>query len=99
MLARVFDSFVEESVATSSAVWGVSKWGQAKWGNSQLHNQMLKRLKQLDAAAKKNPRIYNQQRDVLIALTAIENRHTLVSHDVSLVDLVSEFGGKVWHFT
>jgi hypothetical protein len=56
---------------------------------------MLKRLEQLDAAARKkhgDPK--NRMRDVLIGHTAIKINATLISDDPQLRQLVSEFGGR-----
>lgn len=94
-LEGFFKSVVKERVPTSALVFGVSKWGQAKWGNSKLFTKMLARLKQLDAQSKKSPRRYNQENDILIAITAVCDRLALASSDSNLRKVVSEFGGEI----
>jgi predicted nuclease of predicted toxin-antitoxin system len=70
-------------------------WGQAEWndGSGNLE-KMLNRLRQLDEeAGKKSREPLNQDRDILIAETAIKNHAHLVSGDENLRRVVSEFGG------
>jgi rRNA-processing protein FCF1 len=64
---------------------------QAYWNDgSGKFQKMRKRLQVLDRN-NKNP--LNQERDILIAETAIKNGVTLVSDDRNLRQVVSEFGG------
>ena len=66
-------------------------WGQAYWNDGSGNFQkMRKRLQALDP---KNKHPLNQERDILIAETAIKNGVTLVSDDRNLRQVVSEFGG------
>jgi len=64
---------------------------QAYWNDgSGNYEKMLARLRDLDE--KKKP--LNQDRDILIAETAIKNGAILVSNDAKLRQVVSEFGGR-----
>ena len=60
-----------------------------------VFDRMLVRLKALDTASGKKPRYpANQLRDILIAETAVKNGLTLVSDDVNLRCVTTEFGGN-----
>jgi predicted nucleic acid-binding protein len=70
-------------------------WDQAEWNDgSGNFEKMRDRLRWLDKESrKKNRDPLNQERDILIAETAIKNHATLVSGDENLRQVVSEFGG------
>jgi predicted nucleic acid-binding protein len=70
---------------------------QAFWNDgSGTFEKMLDRLRQLDPKKKmKSGDGLNQDRDILIAETAIKNRAILVSNDNNLRTVMSEFAGKV----
>jgi hypothetical protein len=71
-------------------VWDVSKWDQCKSGDGKLFGRMIERLRELDPTRKKSA---NQQRDILIAETAIKLGAILISGDENLRQVVAEFGG------
>jgi hypothetical protein len=79
-------------------------FGQAYWNDgSGNFEKMRSRLRELDFQQKKKPVPLdqagnimidlNQERDILIAETAIKNRAILVTGDRNLRQVVSEFGG------
>jgi hypothetical protein len=90
-LLTIFNEVPTTSVATESAVWGVSKWGGSKWGT--LEDNLFERL--LLALNRRNNSKENNSRDVLIAETAIRNHYILVSDDTDLSVIVREHGGQV----
>ena len=99
-LFAVFSEVAPKNVPTQSAVWDVSKWDQANWSDDdEVFQKMLARLKQLDTASGKKPRnSANQQRDILIAETAMKEGHMLVSGDANLRTVTIEFGGAAIDF-
>jgi predicted nucleic acid-binding protein len=96
-LLEKFEVIDPGKLATVSAAWNVSKWGEAGWGDDdRLWEQILGRIKELDqkkAKKRKPKRPENQQRDALIAETAIKHGLTLVTDDTALLQAVGEFGG------
>jgi predicted nucleic acid-binding protein len=90
MLLASFAEVAPRSLPTASAVWGASLYGQAKWGDGKaLFEPMLKALNAKNGAKP------NNQRDVLIAETAIENGCCLATDDVDLADVTLSHGGAV----
>jgi predicted nucleic acid-binding protein len=69
---------------------------QAFWNDGTgTFERMLDRLRQLDTKKKqKSGDGLNQDRDILIAETAIKNHAIMVSNDDNLRKVVSEFSGK-----
>jgi predicted nucleic acid-binding protein len=100
-LLNVFEEVNPKVVLASSFAFGIegAGFGQAEWNDgSGLFEKMRDRLRQLDKeSGKKNKdplkQALNQERDILIAETAIKNHATLVSGDENLRKVVSEFGG------
>jgi len=93
-LLAQFGAVNPEVMLTASFAFDIEGAGldQACWNDgSGLYQKMLARLRQLDPKSK-NP--MNQERDILIAETAIKSGATLVSGDVNLQQVVAEFGGR-----
>lgn len=89
LLLQVFHEVDKETITTESAVWDVSEWGNAKWGSeNNLYQPIMKRLGELNKKKK------NNTQDALIAETAIVNTQILVTNDIDLQYVISEFGGK-----
>jgi hypothetical protein len=79
-----------QSVPTESAVWGVSEFDGANWGKEDgLFEDMLKALNALNKGKG------NNNKDILIAETAIRNEYTLVTDDRHLATVTRQFGGRV----
>jgi hypothetical protein len=99
-LLAVFEQIGPEETPTRSAVWDISKWDKASWPDEdEVFDRMLVRLKALDTASGKKPRDpANQLRDILIAETAVKSGLTLVSDDVNLRCVTTEFGGNAITF-
>ena len=92
-LLTIFWQTIPAVTPTSSFALGIegAGFGQAYWNDgSGDHERMLNRLRELD---RKNKKPLNQIRDILIAETAIKQNATLVSGDVYLRQVVTEFGG------
>jgi hypothetical protein len=100
-LLALFEQMGPDQTPTRSAVWDVSAWDQAAWSDEDgVFERMLVRLKALDAASRKRTRNpSNQQRDILIAETAVKNGLTLVSGDANLRRVTIEFGGSAINLT
>lgn len=96
-LLQIHDEVVNpEKVLASSFSWGIEGAGldQAYWNDgSGTFKKMLERLQQLDSTNWRRKDPINQQRDTLIAETAIKNKAVLVSDDSNLCQVVREFGG------
>jgi predicted nucleic acid-binding protein len=93
-LLVTFEVISPEMVLASSFAFGIegAGWGQANWNDgSDNFQRMRTRLRELDPKKKK---LLNQERDILIAETAIKIGATLVSDDRNLRQVVSEFGGR-----
>ena len=93
-LLATFEAISPEVGLASSFAFGIEGAGfdQAYWNDgSGKFGKMRKRLQELDPKTKKP---LNQERDILIAETAIKNWATLVSDDRNLRQVVSEFGGS-----
>ena len=96
-LLEVFTFTDTKRMNTESAVWGASSWGEANWtSDTQKFDEMLATLRVLDKKSMKKPRIHNQNRDILIAQTAIENGIVLVTDDGNLREVCEAFGGQAW---
>jgi predicted nucleic acid-binding protein len=92
-LLRVFGSVKQESIPTSTAIWGVSEWGAAEFGPAGgCYDKMFARLNQLNGDKRGNTR------DILIAVTALQRGHTLVTDDIDLKTVLLEFGGTAESF-
>jgi hypothetical protein len=93
-LLATFEAVNPDVVPASSFAFDIEGAGfdQALWNDgSGKFEKMRARLEQLDSKTKKP---LNQERDILIAETAIKNRATFVSDDHNLRRVVSEFGGS-----
>ena len=86
---------VEEFLLTSSAVWDVSRWDQAKWGDCIRYQRMFDRLVELDRKSGERIKPPNQERDVLIAETALCHDFMFASQDSNLITMILEEGGRV----
>ena len=94
-LLSIFEEIDPKMHNTTSGLWDVSNWDQSDWSAKDgVVENMLKRLRELDALAGKKHRPKNAGRDVLIAHTAINIDAMLISDDEPLRQLVSEFGGR-----
>ena len=99
-LLAIFEEIGPEATPTRSAVFDVSSWDEAGWGDEDgVFEKMLCRLKELDAASikkkkKRKPNEFNQERDILMAETAVKNELTLVSNDENLRLVTTEFAGN-----
>ena len=96
-LLSKFEEVKPTVLPASSFAFGIegAGFGQAEWNDgSGMFENMRNRLGQLDKDRKKKPRDpLNQDRDILIAETAIKNHAVLVSRDENLRQVVLEFGG------
>jgi predicted nucleic acid-binding protein len=92
-LLAIFDSVEQEAIPTSAGVWKISEWGGAEWGSAGgSYENMLKRLNQINGGKK------NNAQDILIAVTALKHRYTLVTDDGDLSTVLREFGGSAESF-
>jgi len=92
-LLSVFGSVEQESIPTSAAVWDVSEYGAAEYGSAGgAYDEMLARIDQLNGGRRGN------MRDILIAVTALKHRYTLVTDDKDLKTVFLEFGGNAESF-
>lgn len=92
-LIAVFTLVEQEPVPTAAAVWGESEWGGAEFGDAGgAYPAMLERLNAL------NGNKANNHRDILIGVTALKRRYTLVTNDGDLSRVMREFGGNVMTF-
>lgn len=101
-LLAQFEVINPTPILASSFAWGIegAGWDQACWNDgSNNFEKMRARLCELDSQQKNKKRKrglqLNQERDILIAETAIKNNAILVSGDHNLRQVVSEFGGCV----
>ena len=79
---------ISESISTESALWGVSAWGKSKWARDETVSKILLELEKLKKKG-------NNNKDALIADTAIKNSMTLLTEDSDLFNVTRNFGGKV----
>jgi hypothetical protein len=94
-LLDVFGKTTKEIVATTVAIWGTSNWGESKFGTDEqnsLFEKMRNELIRLDKKAKSQ--ILNQTRDILIAVTSIEEKIHLITTDKKLSEVVKSNGGS-----
>ena len=89
-LLRIFSQWLDESLPTESAVWDISNWDEAKSGNDQ-NNLFEKILNEMNTLKKRK----NNNRDALIAETAIQNDLTLVTNDRILKKVAESNGATV----
>jgi hypothetical protein len=60
--------------ATKSALWDISEWDEAEWSSDdQLLDRLLARIETEDKKSRRTKARAGQQRDALIAETAIKN--------------------------
>lgn len=87
-LLSLFSEITEKSIATESSVWNISRWDESKLSASDsAYIVICGKLDEL----KKSP---NNQKDALIAETAIKNNLVLVTHDSNLLQVITELGGS-----
>lgn len=79
-LNSVLEVVDTSDVVTEEFRWGISAWGRAKWGEGEFTEKMLNQMSS-DGG--------NEIKDVMIAETAIQNGHTLVTHDQELRNAVN----------
>jgi predicted nucleic acid-binding protein len=88
-----FDSIRPDVLPAASFAFGIegAGWDQAMWkdGSGNI-DRMRHRRQQLD----RRPRPLNQERDILIAETAIKAGAVLVTGDANLRRVTEEFGGQ-----
>jgi hypothetical protein len=95
-LLTVFDEIGPIVTRTESFAFGIAGagWNESNWNDSSgRYMRMLNRLQQLDTNKRKRLGL-GQDRDILIAETAIKNHVTLVTDDWNLRQVVLEFGGR-----
>lgn len=92
-LLKVFASVEQETIPTSAAVWGISEFGGAEFGSAGgIYDGMLAHLNRMNGGKK------NNAQDVLIAVTALKHKCTLVTDDANLTSVLRKFGGSVESF-
>ena len=92
-MLSVFDGVEQESIPTSTAVWNLSEWDKAEWGSEgDGYAPMLERLNALNKGRK------NNAQDILIALTALKRKLTLVTNDEHLAIVLRTFDGSAETF-
>jgi len=89
-LLAMFRAVDPTRVPTASAVWGVSEYGESEWSSGDgLFESLLEKLNE------KNKSKPNNDRDILIAETAIRHNFILVTDDGDLSEVVRDVGGNV----
>ncbi len=92
-LLSTFHGIDHSQVPTESAYWGVSEWDSAKWSaDDGVIEEIIERLNQ------KNNNKKNNGLDALIAETTIKNKHTLITDDRDLMEVVKEMGDSTLSF-
>lgn len=79
ILMKVVEMVESDEKTTEAMMWGISNWG-SKWGAGEYTNDMSGNMA---------PDI-NSKKDVLIAETAIQNEHILVTNDKELLNTVNK---------
>ena len=92
-LQKILKKVPSNKIPTESAIWDISRLDEAKFGDEELFNKMLKDLQELDKKRRKRKKLENQERDILIAETAIRNCFILVSDDENLRKVVKKYKG------
>lgn len=95
-LLQTIEEIAPESCLASSFCLDIEGAGadQAEWNDGTgRFEAMLARLKVLDKKQKTEAQHLNQIRDIVIAETAIKLDAALVTDDVRLRQVISEFGG------
>lgn len=94
-LLALFSEIGAEMVPTSTGIFDDSYFGQTEWSAEDgVYEAMLARLQDLDKAARKRARGFNQSRDARIAETALRHGYTLVTGDSGLATVMRECGGR-----
>jgi hypothetical protein len=86
-LLEIFSLIDKHIMLTETMILCTSRLDQAKLGNGDLYQNLLFQLNK----KKKKP---NNDKDALIAETAIVNHLTLVTHDEALFTVISKNGGS-----
>ena len=95
-LLAAFEKINPATVPASSFLLGIegAGLGQAEWNDgSGIFEKMLNRLQALDRNNATGS-LHNQLRDISIAETAFKKGATVVSDDINLRKVMSEFGGR-----
>jgi hypothetical protein len=87
-LVRIFLLIDKNTIPTETALFGLSRFGQSKYGDRELFNNFLNCLNE-------KKRKQNNNKDALIAETAIKNNFMLVTNDETLSIVMIDFGGNV----
>ncbi len=91
---EIFHEVGPKKTPTASFVLGVSRLDEAELGaDAERLKKMMSRLEELDKEAGKKSSGFNQERDVLVAETAIQKGFTLITGDINLAKVTQEFGG------
>jgi predicted nucleic acid-binding protein len=87
-LEEVFSRVLSELLPTESFILDVSRLDEARLGAGVTYEQLFQRLNELN---KSKP---NNVQDALIGETALNNGITLVTEDLDLIKVITEFGGS-----
>jgi predicted nucleic acid-binding protein len=92
-LLAIFSAVPQDIVPTAAAVWDISEFDGAEFGDAGgTYPAMITRLNELNGGKKNNPQ------DILIAVTALKRKYTLVTDDGDLGVVMREFGGNTMTF-
>jgi len=87
-LLSTFKLVEHQKILTAAGAWNVTQWSDAQWTPEDgSYNAMLASLD------KRNKNKKNNTQDILIGLTVVKGRYTLVTDDSDLAAVVKEFGG------
>ena len=93
-LLQRFEIIAPKSLATEGFVLGISRLDHAKLSeNGELYTRILNSLRTKDPK-RKSMKFGNQERDSLIAETAISNGLAFITNDNNLCEVVREIGGS-----
>ena len=95
-LLALFDAVNPAVMLSTTFAFGIegAGWGQALWNDgSGTVERMRARLKDLDSRKTRRKHFLNQERDTLIAETAIKAQAVLVTGDAAMRQMVEELGG------
>lgn len=91
-LFQIFQEIAPDFVETTAALYGESEFDACQFSDGKAFTEFF------DALNDKSKR-KNNHRDALIALTSIQNHHTLITSDRPLAEVTESFGGRVYHFS
>lgn len=90
-LLKIFKDVAPDFVETTAALFGESEFDGSQYSDGKAFTEFFDALN--DRAKRKN-----NHRDALIALTSIQNHHTLITSDRPLAEVTESFGGRVYYF-